>query len=223
MNKKKPLKSIDFRGFLVRVGRLERPVSWTQTARSINWTTPGYSIFSAWYHVGKEKASFSCLWAVLWSKSVLRKFFNREISAENYCPKSFRGLAFGGMEGSSIHPNRYRKIFWIISSQFWLFSLRSDCFLPLFECAVSVYSTPHCGWSCGQKSRKMSWRALLQHTKEGFGVGASSDRIKNTVKQAKHFILTAQDLQGCKQKGERNFFAPNLFVFSRFRSVLPPL
>ena len=46
----------------------------------------------------------------------------------------------------------------------------------------------------------MSWRALLQHTKEGFWVRASSDRIKNTMKQAKYFILTAQDLQGCKQK-----------------------
>ena len=46
----------------------------------------------------------------------------------------------------------------------------------------------------------MSWRALLQHTRVGFGGGASSDRIKNTMKQAKYLILTAQDLQGCKQK-----------------------
>ena len=61
--------------------------------------------FSAWYHAEKEKASFSCLWAVLWSSPIFRKFFNRGISTAIYCPKDFRGSAFGGMDSSSILPN----------------------------------------------------------------------------------------------------------------------
>ncbi|WP_207640314.1 hypothetical protein, partial [Oscillibacter sp. KLE 1728] len=65
----------------------------------------------------KEKASFSCLWAVLWSSPILPEFFNRKISAASYCPKDFRTLAFGGMDRSSILPNhvryqlRYTRIF----------------------------------------------------------------------------------------------------------------
>ena len=34
----------DFRGFLVRVVRLERTVSWSQTRRDTNFAIPGYSI-----------------------------------------------------------------------------------------------------------------------------------------------------------------------------------
>ena len=32
--------------------------------------------FSVWYHAEKEKVSFSCLWATLWSNPILREFFN---------------------------------------------------------------------------------------------------------------------------------------------------
>ena len=35
----------DFRGFLVRVVRLERTVSWSQTRRDTNFAIPGYSFF----------------------------------------------------------------------------------------------------------------------------------------------------------------------------------
>ena len=107
--------------------------------------------FSAWYHAEKEKASFSCLWAALWSNSVLREFFNRGISAASYCPKDFRTLAFGGMDRSSILPNRYWKIFRIIFACFASFLLHFICFPSLFESAVSIYSTSLCGWNCGQK------------------------------------------------------------------------
>ena len=34
--------------------------------------------------------------------------FNRGISAASYCPKDFRDLAFGGMDGSSILPKQAR-------------------------------------------------------------------------------------------------------------------
>ena len=36
----------DFRGVLVRVARLERAVSWSQTRRDTNFATPGYLVFS---------------------------------------------------------------------------------------------------------------------------------------------------------------------------------
>ena len=44
MNKKKPSEIHDFRGLLVRVVRLERTVSWSQTRRDTNFAIPGYSI-----------------------------------------------------------------------------------------------------------------------------------------------------------------------------------
>ena len=74
--------------------------------------------FSAWYHAEKEKASLSCLWAMLWSSPILREFFKRRISAVSYCPKDFRDFAFGGMDRSSILPKqaryqlRYPRIFY---------------------------------------------------------------------------------------------------------------
>ena len=44
MNKKNPSEINDFRGVLVRVVRLERTVSWSQTRRDTNFAIPGYSI-----------------------------------------------------------------------------------------------------------------------------------------------------------------------------------
>ena len=44
MNKKNPSEINDFRGILVRVVRLERTVSWSQTRRDTNFAIPGYSI-----------------------------------------------------------------------------------------------------------------------------------------------------------------------------------
>ena len=43
-NKKNPSEINDFRGILVRVVRLERTVSWSQTRRDTNFAIPGYSI-----------------------------------------------------------------------------------------------------------------------------------------------------------------------------------
>ena len=42
--RKNPLKSADFRGFLVRVARLERAASTSQMSRATNCTTPGYLV-----------------------------------------------------------------------------------------------------------------------------------------------------------------------------------
>ena len=46
MNKKNPLKSADFRGFLVRVTRFERAISTSQMWRGTSSATPGYSVFA---------------------------------------------------------------------------------------------------------------------------------------------------------------------------------
>ena len=43
-DKKNPSEINDFRGLLVRVVRLERTVSWSQTRRDTNFAIPGYSI-----------------------------------------------------------------------------------------------------------------------------------------------------------------------------------
>lgn len=95
-----------FQRFLVRVGRLELPASCSQSKRATNCATPGYSVFPAWYHAEKKKASFSCLWAPLWSSPILREFFNWGISAASYCPKGFRVFAFRKMDRVSILPKR---------------------------------------------------------------------------------------------------------------------
>ncbi len=93
------------------------PASRTQITCATNCATPGYSVFLHNTMRSKEKASFPCLWAALWSRPVLPEFFSRGISAAGYCPKDFRGSAFGGMDESSIHPNhvryqlRYTRIF----------------------------------------------------------------------------------------------------------------
>ena len=42
--KQNPSEIVDFRGILVRVVRLERTVSWSQTRRDTNFAIPGYSI-----------------------------------------------------------------------------------------------------------------------------------------------------------------------------------
>ena len=66
---------------------------------------------------GEGKSKFSCLWALLWSNPILPEFFNREISAVDYCPKDFRDFTFKGTDRSSILPKqaryqlRYTRIF----------------------------------------------------------------------------------------------------------------
>ena len=73
----------------------------SQITCAANCATPGYSVFCM-IPCEEGKASFSCLWATLWSSPILREFFNREISAASRCLKDFRGLAFPGMAPSSI-------------------------------------------------------------------------------------------------------------------------
>ena len=45
-DKKNPSEINDFRGILVRVVRLERTVSWSQSKRATNCANPGYRLLS---------------------------------------------------------------------------------------------------------------------------------------------------------------------------------
>ena len=58
MNKKKPSEIHDFRGLLVRVVRLERTVSWSQTRRDTNFAIPGYSISAIIPRQGRKSKIF---------------------------------------------------------------------------------------------------------------------------------------------------------------------
>lgn len=59
---------------MVRVVRLERTVSWSQTRRDTNFAIPGYSLFCHDTHGGGEKQRFFCLWSFMWSKPLLCHF-----------------------------------------------------------------------------------------------------------------------------------------------------
>ena len=58
---------------MVRVVRLERTVSWSQTRRDTNFAIPGYSISAIIPRRGGKSKIF-CLWSFLWSKPLLRHF-----------------------------------------------------------------------------------------------------------------------------------------------------
>ena len=58
MNKKNPSEIHDFRGILVRVVRLERTVSWSQTRRDTNFAIPGYSISAMIPRWGRKSKIF---------------------------------------------------------------------------------------------------------------------------------------------------------------------
>ena len=50
---------------------------------------------------------------------------------------------------------RLWSFFLTIFRALWPFSLHFICFPALFEGTVSIYSTPLCGWNCGQKTPRL--------------------------------------------------------------------
>ena len=58
---------------MVRVVRLERTVSWSQTRRDTNFAIPGYSISVIIPQRGGKSKIF-CLWSFMWSKPILYRF-----------------------------------------------------------------------------------------------------------------------------------------------------
>ena len=59
---------------MVRVVRLERTVSWSQTRRDTNFAIPGYSLFCHDTTASGKNKVFFCLWSFMWSKPILYRF-----------------------------------------------------------------------------------------------------------------------------------------------------
>ena len=77
----------------------------SQTARSINWTTPGYSVFLHDTMRRRKKQVFRVCGQCCGQARFCGGIFRRGISAAGYCPKDFQAFTFWGMDRLSILPN----------------------------------------------------------------------------------------------------------------------
>ena len=77
----------------------------TQITCATNCATPGYSIFLHDTMRRRKKQVFRVCGQCCGQSRFCGGIFRRGISAAGYCPKDFRGSAFGGMDESSILPN----------------------------------------------------------------------------------------------------------------------
>ena len=93
MNKKNPSEINDFRGVLVRVVRLERTVSWSQTRRDTNFAIPGYSVFCHDTTAGKKIKDFSVCGHFCGQSRFNAVFGNRRKNRYRPCRKALRRFA----------------------------------------------------------------------------------------------------------------------------------
>ena len=89
--KAKPSEIIDFRGFLVRVTRLERAISASQMRRGTSSATPGYSVFAIIPRWGRKSKIF--LSVVI---PVVRAVFRPGLLTRRY-PANTRGARLSGL------------------------------------------------------------------------------------------------------------------------------
>ena len=80
-------------GVLVRVVRLERTVSWSQTRRDTNFAIPGYSFFCHDTTAGKKNKDFSVCGHLCGQSRFYAAFSNREKSCKRRCCKALRRFA----------------------------------------------------------------------------------------------------------------------------------
>ena len=90
MNKKNPSEINDFRGILVRVVRLERTVSWSQTRRDTNFAIPGYSLFCHDTTAREKIKDFSVCGHSCGQSRFCAVFGNRGKSRKRRCCKALR-------------------------------------------------------------------------------------------------------------------------------------
>ena len=96
---KNPLKSADFRGFLVRVTRFERAISTSQMWRGTSSATPGYSVLS-YYTTAKAKIKvFPVCGQSCGQGRFSVCFHNLPKSRKRPCRKAFRASASQVMDG----------------------------------------------------------------------------------------------------------------------------
>ena len=93
MNKKNPSEINDFRGILVRVVRLERTVSWSQTRRDTNFAIPGYSLFCHDTTAREKIKDFSVCGHSCGQSRFCAVFGNRGKSSKRRCRKALRRFA----------------------------------------------------------------------------------------------------------------------------------
>ena len=79
---------------MVRVVRLERTVSWSQTRRDTNFAIPGYSLFCHDTTAGKKIKDFSVCGQSCGQSRFCAVFCNRGKSSKRRCHKALRGFAF---------------------------------------------------------------------------------------------------------------------------------
>ena len=89
-DKKNPSETNDFRGLLVRVVRLERTVSWSQTRRDTNFAIPGYSLFCHDTTASGKNKDFSVCGHSCGQSCFCAAFGNRWKSRKRRRRKAFR-------------------------------------------------------------------------------------------------------------------------------------
>ena len=78
---------------MVRVVRLERTVSWSQTRRDTNFAIPGYSLFCHNITARGKKKDFSVCGHLCGQSHFCAAFGNRDKSRKRRCHKAFRRFA----------------------------------------------------------------------------------------------------------------------------------
>ena len=156
---KNPLKSADFRGFLVRVTRFERAISTSQMWRGTNSATPGYSVFAIIPCCGQKSKIF--LSVVI---PVVRAAF-RPGCVPWGNPANARAARLPGLRllrpwmVSTALPNvaryqlRYTRIF-------------NFCYYTTVRAKIKVF--PVCGQSCGQSRFSACFLDLQKSRKRPF-------------------------------------------------------
>ena len=109
---------MDFRGILVRVVRLERTVSWSQTRRDTNFAIPGYSLFRHDTTANGKNKVFSVCGQTCGQSRFCTAFSNRRKSRKCRCRKALRrftlpcpgyrhGTPKAGALPAALHPDMY--------------------------------------------------------------------------------------------------------------------
>ena len=78
---------------MVRVVRLERTVSWSQTRRDTNFAIPGYSLFCHDTTAGEKNKDYSVCGHLCGQSRFYAAFSNRVKSRKRRCHKAFRRFA----------------------------------------------------------------------------------------------------------------------------------
>ena len=117
---------------MVRVVRLERTVSWSQTRRDTNFAIPGYSFFCHDTTASGKNKDFFCLWSFMWSKPLLCRFQRLGEIPQMQVPQGFPAFCLALPRIPPRHSQSKRA---------------TNCANPGF---LVIQFCPRCGQTCGQ-------------------------------------------------------------------------